>query len=290
MTAAVGWTLYRFATVDSTQHVAAALVARGAPHRTAVMADQQTAGYGRKGDRWLDAPGHSLLVTLILRPELIGEGKDKGGSRLSSLPPRSRDGQAGKSATTSLVLFPMAAALAALDAIAATTGARGAIKWPNDLLLGGRKVGGILGDATWSGGRLDALRIGIGVNIRGARETFPARGLPDATSIAAEAGRDLDRDTLLDALLRSFTPYDDALAAGEAATVISRWRAAIATVGTRVTATLQDGRTVCGIAVEVADDGDLLIADDAGTVTRLSAPAVRSLRPSMDEQRTDRSP
>ena len=294
MTVAGGWTIHHFATVDSTQHVAADLVAQGAPHRTAVVADRQTAGYGRKGDRWLDAPRDSLLLTLILRPEghsAMAESEDRtGGGGLSSLPPRRRDGQAGKPASTGLVHFPMAAALAVLDAIAETTGVRGAIKWPNDLLLGGRKVGGILGDATWSGGRLDALRIGIGVNVRGARETFVMRGLPDATSIAAETGRGLHRDTLLDALLRRFTQYDDALARGVADTVISRWRSAIATIGTAVTATLRDGDTVCGIATDVADEGDLLITDAEGAITRLSAPAVRSLRPSLNEQITDHSP
>jgi biotin-(acetyl-CoA carboxylase) ligase len=117
-----------------------------------------------------------------------------------------------------------------------------------------------------------------------------ARGLPDATSIAAETGRDLDRDTFLGALLRSFTQYDDILAHGAADSVVSRWRSAIATIGTAVTATLRDGNTVCGIATDVADDGDLLITDAVGAITRLSAPAVRSLRPSLNEQISDRSP
>jgi BirA family biotin operon repressor/biotin-[acetyl-CoA-carboxylase] ligase len=282
MTVPGGWTIHRFATVDSTQHVAADLIARGAPHRTAIVADQQTAGYGRKGDRWLDAPGDSLLVTLILRPERHSSGEATGGSGHSGLP--------GLAPVTVLTHYAMAAALAALDAIPETTNVRGQIKWPNDLLLGGRKVGGILGDATWSGGRLEALRIGIGINVRGAREIFRARGLADATSIAAETGRDPDRDTLLDALLRSFARYGDALAHGEAEEIVSRWRAAVATIGFHVTAILRDGRTVRGVATGVADDGDLLIADDGGGFTRLSAPAVRSLRPSVREQTPDRSP
>src|SRR4051794_10409602 len=127
MTAADGWTIHRFTTVDSTQHVAADLVARGAPHRTAVVADRQTEGYGRKGDRWLDAPGDSLLVTLILRPRFDGGGKADCRGRLESLLPGLSEKQAGKSAPTGLVHVAMAAALAALDAIAETASIYGAI-------------------------------------------------------------------------------------------------------------------------------------------------------------------
>jgi BirA family biotin operon repressor/biotin-[acetyl-CoA-carboxylase] ligase len=267
MNASNGWTIHRYASVTSTQHVAADLIARRAAHRTAVVADRQTAGYGRKGDRWLDAPGDSLLLTLILRPEARGT------------PLASR-----------IYLYPMAAALAVLDAVDALTGVRGALKWPNDLLLQGSKVGGILGDATWNGGLPDALRIGIGVNLRGTPDEFAARGLPGATSIAAGTGHELDRDMLLDALLRTFTGYDDALAHADSAAVVSAWRASVATVGQAVIATLMDGRTVRGTAVALTDDGDVLIAEAGGQRTRLSAPSVRSLRGTQDTGAPDRSP
>jgi BirA family biotin operon repressor/biotin-[acetyl-CoA-carboxylase] ligase len=269
VTAPAGWTIHRFATVDSTQHVAAALVLGGAPHRTAVVADRQTAGYGRKGDRWLDAPGDSLLVTLILRPTVNAQADH---------------------VTTNLTRFPMIAALAALDAIAQTAGTQGAIKWPNDLLLVGKKVGGVLGDATWSGGRLDALRIGIGINVRGERATFIARGLPDATSILAETGRDLDRDMLLAALLGNVSAYEDALTHGDAEHIVAAWRASVATIGQAVTATLRDGHIIHGIAADVTDDGDLLITDGSGRATPLSAAGVLSLRPSIHDCIPDRSP
>jgi len=267
MSASNGWTIHRYASITSTQHVAADLIARGAAHRTAVVADRQTAGYGRKGDRWLDAAGESLLLTLILRPEAQGT------------PHASR-----------IHLYPMAAALAVLDAVDALTGVRGVIKWPNDLLLQGGKVGGILGDATWNGGWLDALRIGIGVNLRGTPDAFARRGLPGATSVAAGTGRELDRDMLLDALLRAFAGYDDALAHADSAAVVSAWRTSVATIGQAVVATLMDGRTVRGTAIALTDDGDVLIAAACGQQTRLSAPSVQSLRGAKDAVAPDRSP
>jgi BirA family biotin operon repressor/biotin-[acetyl-CoA-carboxylase] ligase len=268
MSASIGWTIHRYASVTSTQYVAADLIARGAAHRTAVVADRQTAGYGRKGDRWLDAAGDSLLLTLILRPEAHGT----------------------PATTTRIYLYPMAAALAVLDAVHALTGVRGAIKWPNDLLLRGGKVGGILGDATWSGGLPDSLRIGVGVNLRGTPDGFAARGLPGAMSVAAGTGHELDRDVLLNALLRAFAGYDDALAREDSAAVVSAWRASVATIGQAVVATLTDGRMVRGTAVAVTDDGDVLIAEAGGQQTRLSAPSVRSLRTAKDAGAPDRSP
>jgi BirA family biotin operon repressor/biotin-[acetyl-CoA-carboxylase] ligase len=93
------WTVFRYDTVDSTQRVAADLIAAGAAHRTAIVADRQTAGYGRKGDAWQDEPGASLLLTLILRPENVHH----------------------------VPKLAMIAALAGIDAIAAVAGARAVI-------------------------------------------------------------------------------------------------------------------------------------------------------------------
>lgn len=245
-----GWHLVRYGTVDSTQRIAADLVARGAAHRTAVIAARQTAGYGRKGDHWLDTPGASLLLTLILRP-----------ARADMVP-----------------RYAMAGALAVCDAITALTGVRAAIKWPNDVLIGGRKVAGVLGDAVWHGGLLDALRVGIGVNLRGSLATLAARGLPEATSIAAETGVDPDRDTFLDMLLRCFNRYDDALARGDDADLVAGWRAMSDTVGRAVVVTLGDGSVLHGIAQDLTGDGDLLLRTVDGGMRPISLPEVHSLR------------
>jgi len=179
---AAAWSIRRYGTVDSTQAIAAGLLATGVGHRTVVIAERQTAGFGRKGDAWQDIPGASLLLTLILRP----------------------------TAPASIPRYAMIAGLAGLDAIRETTGLRGGIKWPNDLLLNGRKVAGILGDAVWRGDRLEAVRLGIGVNLGGEHAAFAARALPDATSIEAESGCRVDRDAFLRAFLAAFARWEDA--------------------------------------------------------------------------------
>lgn len=244
------WTVYHHDAVDSTQRVAADLMADGVPDRTAVVANRQTAGYGRKGDVWLDAPGASLLVTLIVKPADASQ----------------------------IAHLAMVAALAIIDAIADTGAARAHIKWPNDILLNERKVAGILGDATWRGDRLDAVRLGIGLNIGGTRAVFARRSLPDATSISAETGRDVDRDRLLAALLGHFTARHDRLARGDIAQTVDAWRQSLATIGRPVVVTLQDDRIIRGIAEGATGDGNLIVVADDGTRHEIISAEARSLR------------
>lgn len=244
------WTVYRYDTVDSTQRVAAALVSAGATDRTAVVANRQTAGYGRKGDAWQDLPDASLLVTLILKPSEAGQ----------------------------IAHHAMVAALAVIEAIADVGAARACIKWPNDILINERKVGGILGDATWRGDRLDAIRLGIGLNIGGTREAFTRRSLPDATSIIAETGRDVERDTLLTSLLRRFTARQDRLVHGEIDQTVDMWRRSLVTIGQHVAVTLHDNRSIHGVAQEVTRIGNLVVAVDDGTRCEVASAETRSLR------------
>lgn len=244
------WAILRYDTVDSTQTVAASLVAGGAPHRTVVVAERQTAGYGRKGDAWRDLPGACLLMTVIVRPAP------------DAIVPH----------------YAMVASLACIEAIRAASGLTARLKWPNDVLLNGYKVAGILGDATWRGAHLEALRLGIGVNITGARDTFRARGLSDASSVAAETGHAIDRERALDAFLASFAGLEDHLVAGHAAEIVAAWRAAVATIGEAVVATCLDGRIITGIAADVTDDGDLIVTGETDDAARLRATDVRSLR------------
>ncbi|MHB8647037.1 MAG: biotin--[acetyl-CoA-carboxylase] ligase [Thermomicrobiales bacterium] len=244
------WAICRYDTVDSTQRVAADLIAAGAADRTAVVADRQSAGYGRKGDVWHDAPGASLLVTLILRPERVCH------------PPH----------------LAMIAALAVVDVIAEVGNARPVLKWPNDVLLNDRKVAGILGDATWRGLRLEAIRLGIGINVGGDRALYARRSLPDATSIAAETDVEVDPDTLLTALLDHFSARQDRLALGAVDETVDAWRRALVTIGRAVVVTLRDGRVIYGIAENVTSDGDLIVLAEDGKRMHLAATETRSLR------------
>ncbi len=244
------WTVYRYDTVDSTQRVAADLLAAGAAHRTAVIANRQTAGYGRKGDPWHDAPGTSLLATLILK----------------SAEPRH------------LPQVAMIAALAVVDAIAEVGGACAGIKWPNDVLLNDRKVAGILGDATWRGIHLDAIRLGIGINVAGDRAFYARQSLPDATSISAEIGCVVDRNDVLIAVLDHVAARQDLLDGGGVEEIIAAWRHALLTVGRGVVVTRHDGREVRGVAEQVTNDGDIIVVTESTTRVQLTATETRSLR------------
>ncbi len=250
------WHIVHYHEVDSTQRVAAALVAAGVPGRTAVVAGRQTMGVGRKGDPWRDVPGASLLLTAILRPPW----------------PRAAP----------VACYAMAAAVSVVEAVRDVAGADAAVsvKWPNDVLLGGRKVAGVLGDATWTGQKLEALRLGIGVNVGGTAEDFAAHDLPDATSIHAATGRDVTVEDALHALLARLAAWDDALSAGDRAGVVAAWRGAVGTVGQNVRVTLANGRELVGLATGVTEGGDLLLqVPGERKPLALSAGSVQSVRP-----------
>jgi BirA family biotin operon repressor/biotin-[acetyl-CoA-carboxylase] ligase len=154
------------------------LLPPGAPEGALVAADEQTAGRGRLGRRWLAPAGTSLLCSLQLRPAMPSE-------RLPEL--------------------TVVAARACAEAIAALTGLEPELKFPNDLLVGGRKVAGILAEA-----REQRVVLGIGVNVNVPAEELPQEVDRPATSLLVETGRELDRAELLAELLeRLERRYDD---------------------------------------------------------------------------------
>ena len=247
------WNLIHYDAVESTQRVAAVLAATGVPNRTVVVAARQTAGVGRKGDLWRDLPNASLLCTAIVRPPW----------------PRSAP----------IACYGMAMAVAVIEAIRELSGGAATIKWPNDVLLCRGKVAGILGDATWIGQTLNALRLGVGVNVGGTRDEFIAGGLPDATSIEAETGCTVTVEEMLSALLARFAVWDDLLSVGQWQGVVAAWRAEVATVGQQVRVTLANGRELRGITTGVADNGDLLLTlPGERNPLVLAASAVQTLR------------
>ena len=162
---------YRVST-GSTQDLALAAAGRGAPDGAVFIAEEQSAGRGRRGAGWLAPAGSALLVSVLVTPA----------------PPPERSGRTA-----------LAAALAACRAVESVSSARPEIKWPNDLLLGGRKFGGILVEV-----RDGAAAVGLGLNVLQAQEDFPPELAGSATSLAAApppAATSPDRLALLGALL-----------------------------------------------------------------------------------------
>jgi BirA family transcriptional regulator, biotin operon repressor / biotin---[acetyl-CoA-carboxylase] ligase len=208
----------------STMDVAAALAHDGARHGVVVVAEEQTAGRGRRGATWVSPPGAGLYCSFIARPK----------------------------AAKDLSLVTLAAGVAVRDGIAAASGLAADLKWPNDLIVGKRKLAGILAEGLAIGSPDQAVIIGIGINLQPA--AYPPDVASRATSIEGELGRGVDRDALLAAVLISLW---DRLAALEQTPgdILQAWRAASPNaVGTRVE---WDGRH--GITTGVDDSGALLI-------------------------------
>lgn len=216
--------------VGSTNTLAGELARSGAAEGTLVTTDYQTAGRGRVGRVWKERPNQQLALSLILRP---------------SFPPH---------------YLVMASALAVVEAIEAATGARAEIKWPNDALLGGRKICGILIEMSEG-----VAVLGIGVGVNGELGDDPE--LRDrATTLAAALGHPVSRETLaIEALRRLDARYAALQVGGEQARRVVRdeWRARLATLGRHVTIRQRE-TTLWGLAEDVDDDGALLLRLDDG--------------------------
>jgi BirA family biotin operon repressor/biotin-[acetyl-CoA-carboxylase] ligase len=213
--------------VDSTQSVAFALAAEGAPDNTVVVADYQREGRGRSGRAWLAAPGTALLASIIVRPRL---------------------------APRELPLYSFVAAVATADAIEGLAHVQPRLKWPNDVLVGGKKIAGILLESRTMAPNEPVMAIGIGINVRQA--TFPADLDARATSLRIASGREIAIDDVRIALLEALAAWRAQLERDGFAPVRTRWLALADTIGRRVHV---DG--IAGTAVDLASDGALVIAD-----------------------------
>ena len=216
-----------FERVDSTNDVAKAWLAAGAPEGGVVIANEQTRGRGRRGRRWRTPPKAALALSLILKPE-----------------------------AAHLPRLNMLAALCVCE-LAEEVGCKEVgIKWPNDIEIDGKKVCGILPEALWQSDRLIGAALGIGVNVRVDFSRSPLRGR--AISLEDGAGRRLDRAELIGALMRKL---DGWYAQIGSPTLLETWRSRLTTLNQAV---VVDG--LSGVAIDVTADGSLLIRDKDGQI------------------------
>jgi len=249
-------TLY-FPRTGSTNDVAHERAAAGAPHGLLVIADEQTAGRGRLDRRWWALPGSSLLMSLLLRPSL----------------PLDQVGQ-----------LTMCLGLAAVEGIEAVTGLRPALKWPNDLLLDGRKLGGMLAELHLDGELLDYAVLGLGVNVNinfsasaltSASTLMPSELTDTAISLSTALGHSVDRLPLLAAIVARCEAWYERVLAGQS--LHAAWAARLDTVGRQVTVTTAAG-ALMGSAVGVTPGGALLVRGDDGTEHTIWSGDVTALR------------
>lgn len=214
--------------VPSTMDIAAVLAAEGAAHGVVVVADEQTAGRGRRGTSWASPPGAGLYFSFIARPQ-----------------------------APTLSLLTLAAGVGVREGIVAATGLAPDLKWPNDLLVGRRKLAGILAEGLGVGSRDQAIVIGVGVNVQPA--AYPPEVAARAASIEGELGRAIDREALLAAILGALWQRLAALEESPG-DILQAWRAASpSAIGTRVE---WDGRQ--GVTGGIDQDGALLVNSSSG--------------------------
>lgn len=245
-----GKTVHYFAELDSTNVEAWRRAERGAAEGELVIADAQRRGKGRLGRSWHSPAGLNLYFSLVLRPEI---------------PP------------TRAPQITLTAAVALAETVR-DLGAEPEIKWPNDLLVGGKKLAGILAESSCEGARLIFIVLGIGINVNVPEGSWPPELRGRATSLLAATGAPFDRALVLSRLLERLEEcYREFLGRGLASLAL-RWERFFGLKGKRVRADLLD-RTVCGTALGLDSDGALLLREDTGGERRIIAGEIAPLAP-----------
>jgi BirA family biotin operon repressor/biotin-[acetyl-CoA-carboxylase] ligase len=247
-TTVIGREIVYFAETDSTNHRAALLAEAGAADGTVIVAEAQSAGKGRLGRRWTSPTGVNLYLSIILRPAIA---------------PRAAP------------LLTFLSSLATARAIELECGLRPTVKWPNDVLLGGCKVAGLLNEMNAETERVNYVILGIGVNLNMTQEQFPTDLRYPATSLALELQRPVDRVRFcrrllseIDLLYRDYPIGQEAILAG--------WLAYFDLLGKKV-AVEEPSRTITGLVTGIAADGALLLTLENGDSERILAGDVRQL-------------
>lgn len=220
------WRVEEFDEIDSTNTWLADQARAGVPEGLVVRADYQSAGRGRMGRTWESSPGDSLLCSILLRPRLAHED---------------------------LALAVAAVSLSAREALGRLTGLTPSLKWPNDLVVDGRKLGGVLAEVVADDAGA-AIVVGVGINL-----TAPGPASLQAACVLNETGDALLARDVLDSLLEGLTKRRDLLDdVGGRASLLAEWRAALSTIGEWVRVEHTNG-DVEGRAIDIDEHGALVV-------------------------------
>jgi BirA family transcriptional regulator, biotin operon repressor / biotin---[acetyl-CoA-carboxylase] ligase len=240
-TSFVGKSVVYRETADSTQNIAISLAVKPDSHGTVVIAEQQKSGRGRQKRKWL-SPRGGIWLSVVLKPRIP---------------------------TAKITLLPFVAALAACDAIKAT-GLDARLKWPNDIMISGKKVAGILLDVSAEADQINYAVIGIGINANVDSAAISARlEGPKITSISDELGRNVSRLDLTGSLLEYLEHYYVEMEQCGACAILQKWKKNSDILGRKV-AIVQNNKTIQGVAADVNDDGSLLLRTDHGDINVVS--------------------
>jgi BirA family biotin operon repressor/biotin-[acetyl-CoA-carboxylase] ligase len=241
--AAVGSRVIRLSNLPSTNNRAKELARSGAAHGTVVVAAEQTAGRGQRSRRWASPPG-GLWASVLVRPREV---------------PATRAG-----------LLGIAAAAASAEAASALSGVAVKVKWPNDLLLSGRKVGGVLVETSIGGSNIAWAVVGIGINANFGVEALPPRLRRSATTLLHETGREIPLDRLLSDICGRLEEFVGTIERGQIDQLLARWCALDTTPGREVRAS---NGAWAGAASGIDPTGQLLINTGDGRRVTVSTSA-----------------
>ncbi|RXT13943.1 biotin--[acetyl-CoA-carboxylase] ligase [Ammoniphilus sp. CFH 90114] len=238
-TTSLGQEVHFFPTIDSTQHKAHGLAKEGAKEGTVVIADEQVGGKGRLGRVWHSPPGTGIALSILLRPQL----------ELHRCPQ-----------------LTLLAAVAIVEAIQEETNLPAQIKWPNDVLLNGKKICGILTELNAESDRINYLIIGIGINVN--TPSFPEEIGQIATSLMLEKQAPIRRVKLVQNFLEKLERLYQLYLTEGFAPIKRRWESHAISIGKRVIIRQISGM-MTGLALGIDDDGVLLVQKDDGNIEKV---------------------
>lgn len=217
---------------------------------TVIIADEQEHGRGRLGREWKSPPGVNLYFTVLLKPPFYPKEAS---------------------------IFTFMAAVAVVSAVREYLGLNAVIKWPNDILINGKKVSGILTEMKSDMDRINFVAVGIGVNVNMPLSSLPGENRLIATSLKKEKGGAVNRVELLGKILSGFEYWYKAVLAGRKEALFNEWLRFDSTVGSNIRVKAQDG-FISGIAEAINDSGELVVRLAGGNVETLSAGEVTILK------------
>ncbi len=243
--------IHYFEEIDSTNERALALAAQGAAEFTLVIADRQTAGRGRFGRKWETAPGTSLAFTIIIHPSFEEQQYPS--------------------------LFSFLGSIAVCQTIESFCKVQPQVKWPNDVLLDGKKICGILAETVWRGKKIEGLVLGIGINL--IHGSIPSDDLVifPATCVQAHCEKKINRIAFLKTILSNLIKMRPIVQTRD---FLDCYRVRLAYSGEMVVLSPIEGESVSGTMVGVDDLGNLILRDEAGIDKAYPIGDLRLRRPS----------
>ncbi len=239
----IGADIQHFEEIDSTNNYAKKIANEGCAHGTVVVADRQTTGRGRIGRLWQSDTSEGIWFSIVLRPEIEPEN---------------------------IQVITLAASVAVVEAIRETLGIVCGIKWPNDIIIDGRKLGGILTELSAEPGHVNYVVVGIGINANQASEHFDNEIRQKAISLKMYEGKTVSRSNLLGGILTNFEKIYKCVLLGKNKEIIDKWTEYSVTIGKEVKVAYRDVEYI-GTAQSVASDGRLIVQCKDGVTRAISA-------------------